>query len=144
MTSIVPLKGDVAIQVARIMFAHLGYSSFRDRTKTSKRLKWEQYKMLPRSAHKELQALGVEIVETQNKISTWRPPSISFHFEQDFDFRQAVKGIPKPGKTKVRHVVSKPTILNKLLPYVMAEDDDLGLLELIQIIHDRIKEDVPS
>jgi hypothetical protein len=135
-------------KAVRIIFQHLGGVTYSDRNKDSKKLKWYyRGNKLPTSARAEIEALGIKIHESESR---WAASAMYIHVPADFDVRAATKGLKSPNlnvkKTRpvptVRFMVSPITILQKLAPYVMGEDDMLSPIELAQRIHDRVKEDV--
>lgn len=143
MPTIQPISDELATKVVRIIYRHLGPVHYRDSTKTSKRIKWELDRPLPQSARDEISALGVDLIQTKSPTH-WRPAAVAIHVNKSFSVKDAVKDIPKPVKplTPVQEHTNKEKILAKLKPYISGDDINLSLIELIQVMHDRIKEDL--
>lgn len=150
----VPLSVAESKIAIRHLFPKLGGVNFSDTLMKSRRYKWmdtDTNKMQKISA--ELDALGINhqlIIPDPKAWNAWRGTAIAIHVSKALDYREAVTGLVNPLKFKEARrnarflaLEQKHKILEKLLPYVSADDVDLSTIELVQIIHDRVKQDLP-
>lgn len=149
----IPLSVADSKKAIRHIFPQLGGVAYSDGLTKSRRLKWTHpdVKVLNKLSA-ELDELGINhqlIIPDPAAFNTWRGPSIAIHVSKALDYRAAVTGLVNPHKLKkntinVRFTTldTKCRILDKLVPYVSGDDVNLSAIELVQMIHDRVKEDL--
>lgn len=149
----VPLSVQDSKKAIRHIFPKLGGVTYSDGLIKSRRLKWmhDDVQVINRISA-ELEELGLNhqiIIPDPRAFNAWRGSAIAIHVSKALNYRDAIAGLVNPHKLKQtkRNVQfmtleSKHRILEKLLPYVTKEDEDLPVLALAQLITERVKEDL--
>lgn len=147
----VPLSVDDSKRAIRHIFPKLGGVDYSDGLRQSRRLKWmSQDAKKIQKLSKQLNEMGInhQVIEPQD-YNHWRGTGIAIHVSKALNYREAIAGLVNPNKvkqpkrnTRFTSLQTKHRILEKLLPYVTKDDEALSTLELVQVIHDRVKEDL--
>ena len=142
------LSASEARRAVRMIFKVAGGVTYSEKTKSFRRLKWVIWEDQKRNiASGDLAVVGIDHV-TASRRGCY--PHITIRVPIDFDVREATKGLKNPNAPKPKpklpknHLYDwqKDELLRKLRPYVNGDDINLSTIELIQVIHDRIKEDL--
>ena len=149
----IPLSVDESKKAIRHIFPQLGGVNFSDGLMQSRRLKWMHTDtVMMKKISTELDKLGIShqlIIPDPRAWNAWRGTAITIYVSKALNYREAVTGLVNPLKVKqpkrtARFLTleQKHKILAKLLPYVSKDDIDLNTIELVQQLHDRVKEDL--
>lgn len=144
------LPHDDSVQALRHIYKKLGEIQYRDMLANSRRLKWHGDEQLIAEVSAELTEMGIthqKHTPGPKDYNYWRGSFIAIHIDKDVVCKEVLADLPRPPKQlswsqQVALDNKKREILEKLLPYISVDDKNLNVIELIQVVHDRAKEDL--
>lgn len=144
-----PLSNEQALTAIRMVYEVIGPLAYSEKLAASRKMKWICWDIEKLTVLSEkLDKLGIEHTVHLPTYSSGCK-GISFHVPKNIRASEAMNGLYKRKPPTKRNIpkqvltyVSRETIVKKLMPYVQPDDDYLSLIELTQVIHARVKEDL--